>query len=448
MGLSLWVSCFIVVVLLLPIPPNEYIVLIFYALLALACIIITFFKERIDGKEALIYLMFLTLLILVSRLAALSNITFFSTDSVAMIKLSRSLLQSQFDGYPVFLQAVQMIYPIVGLDYFPGLFPLVAVSLSVMMTCITSWEIRRTGVTGSLAFILAILPAMLLFTTYHGIIQIFYYNHHLIAASLILLFAASIWLTVSEYNKYALYIGTISLAMFVFTRHEGLLFAIALFFIFVSNQNIPPERQRNAAFLFTIITTPWCVYLTCQLMRGSFVSDLQYLGMLIMSLTMMLVFQLNRFTGGIFILAHAKVLGLIVATLSYLLFIGLRPEHMLTSSLTFFQNMFSFGGGNYWGVIWYFIIIAGLFALWAQGKRGDIGVMDSFLISVIVSYLLILALTGLRMPLINRWYDSANRMLIHFLPLLLVWIISNFSFYCQSYLETKDMSSKLSADSL
>ena len=93
-----------------------------------------------------------------------------------------------------------------------------------------------------------------------------------------------------------------------------------------------------------------------------------------------------------------------------------KPEHMMKSAYINVLNLFRFGR---WGITW--LIFSLLFIFSATGPRVPKG--ESLFYTIISFYGLLLAIAYFRNPYRIGWYDSANRMLTHILPIVVLYVL-------------------------
>jgi len=112
------------------------------------------------------------------------------------------------------------------------------------------------------------------------------------------------------------------------------------------------------------------------------------------------------------------VLGLL-AVLLVTLFV-LKPEHMLASCQHLFRNLAGSGG---WGITWRSMALLCLLALF----RPKFFHQELFSTTAGAYVLLILVMAGAREPYRVSWWDSANRMFVHLLPIVLFYVTARLS---------------------
>jgi hypothetical protein len=103
-----------------------------------------------------------------------------------------------------------------------------------------------------------------------------------------------------------------------------------------------------------------------------------------------------------------------------MLAIVIEPEHMFTSLYAFLYNT---GNPKYWGLssLGSLVLIAMLIQLRYQRAQRWYNT-DALLLWVLSAVLLSFVVTLFRSPLRVGIDDSVNRMLFHFLPILMVWL--------------------------
>ena len=441
-GVSIWVVCYIVIYILplpinYPLPFNVYLTFSVYCITAAVIFLINLIRWKVTSRETFLYAFSIIILFIIYKLT--TDIPFFALtgDSLHWLDITRGFQGSLQRGYPIFNQCVQGLSLLIGADYILTTVPqFFTVSIAGIMAYVAFGEI--TSQTRAVSFIyrgyilfLSLLPVLILFSPYAGMIQIFYFNHHMIAATLIFLFAASFWLAIRKNSPSAIYIGIFALVMFTLTRMEGLLFSTVILFIFLGDPEISEKQQRNAGIMFLCGVIPWHLYVIAILKHGAkLVSWQQVSIMLCLSIAAGVSFQANRWSIGRYILPYTDYMALTGLLGGFGVFITLKPQHMTESFGNLVKNLYynSYGG---WGGLWSFVTISSVMLLIFSRKSQRSRFMDRFFITWIASILLILDITFLRsepLELGNIMY-STNRINFHFAPLILVWVFSQLQFF-------------------
>jgi hypothetical protein len=120
------------------------------------------------------------------------------------------------------------------------------------------------------------------------------------------------------------------------------------------------------------------------------------------------------------IVKRTPFLTLIVLVLVTIGFIIIKPEHMLTSLVSIVQSI-SLSGN--WGLTWYVIFFLATELYFARRDATE----HRWLFMILVSFILVVYnLVYFRVPYHSRDYDSANRLVLQALPLVLLYLSLGF----------------------
>lgn len=408
--------------------------------MTLILMIATMWRHKLTPLEVLSYAAVWSVLMATHIGLKSVSIMVINAEAYSMVDIETSFSLFLRHGIPVFNRTIFSLSALIGDDYVFATFPqYMAISLMMLMGYVTFGELRRQAASRAYAAFFAPLPILLLFSSYVGIWQLFYTNHHLVAATFIFLFAASCWLATAQGASNALFIGVIALSAFSLTRLEGLLCAIAIFCIFLSNPDIAPQLQRRTSLVFLLCVAPWSASIiwTLGLKHKSIGSGSQHLFIFGLAVASTLCFHANRWNMGQRAVSHFHKLVPAGVWLALLLFIRLKSEHMLLNLYICLLSLFSdthgmwrnpinieIDGHGGWGNIWFFIISAAILIIILRPSSERNRGMDAFGLSGFAAMGLILAIIYFAGPYYNGLTDSANRIFFHFTPLLLVWAIT------------------------
>ena len=383
------------------------------------------------------------------------NIMVINAEPYGMLEIENSFSASLQGGVPVFNRTLFSLSPLIGDDYVFATFPqYTAISLILLMCYVTFGELRRQSASRAYAAMLAALPPLILFSSYVGVWQLFYTNHHLLAATYVFLFAASCWLAIAQRASNALFIGAIALSAFSLTRMEGLLCAIPIFCIFVSHPEIAPRDQRRTSLLFLLCAALWSTYLIWTLSMtnaGKVGSGAQHLAILALAAASALCVQANRWKAGQQMLRHFHKLVPAGVGLTLLLFIRLKSEHMLLNIYLCLLSLLNDTHGMWlnpinidadqhggWGNIWFFILGAAILIWVLRPASQQTRDMDAFGLAGFTAIGIAIAIIYFAGPYYAGLTDSANRIFFHFTPLVLVWAITQIGMLHRETTFTED----------
>src|SRR5690606_27506809 len=107
-----------------------------------------------------------------------------------------------------------------------------------------------------LKFTLATLTFLTLLTNRHLFIQIFYMNHHIIAATLLVIAGLAYLIAVKTSQSTPFYLSATALSLFILTRVEGALYVLIFFVTVYSSGYLRPQVRRNGILLATGLMAP------------------------------------------------------------------------------------------------------------------------------------------------------------------------------------------------
>ncbi|MBD3308951.1 hypothetical protein GF339_21250 [candidate division KSB3 bacterium] len=434
LGLIIWVGCYLFIYFL-PLPPADP--LPFNVTLTWQCFVLcalllggsSLYRARLTRRELIVYSLAVAMLALVERMMAHVPVKLaLNPDSYTFLDITKPIGYSWKLLRAIFMTCLQATGLLVHYDLMQTLvIQCTAVSVSVLIGYVVFEEIRQSVPSASArekCWIVGMscLPILVLFCSPMGLLMLLYVNHHLLAATFIFLFAASWWLVRQTHNPLLLYPGILALMAFTLTRIEGLLFASALLPIFLSDPAIPAHHQRNASMLVLGGLLPWQLYVMWSLGDGRrVVTADQQLIIGAFFIAVMLSFQLNRWKLGRRMIRTLPWLLPLAGFGGFVVFTWLKPEHMLTTLYHVSMNLLIDRHGG-WGTVWYWLIMATPVLLGVKrsprARRCDrLGAASLTLVLLGLNLIFFRGATRLGM------FDSANRMIVHVLPLLLVWVV-------------------------
>ncbi|MFZ5945157.1 MAG: hypothetical protein ACOYVD_13725 [Bacillota bacterium] len=432
-GVSIWSMCFMIINVFgeyFSISFNPETFYIIYGLILIILFVFNILRTSFALQEIWVFFGFLVIMACSGFLADKLNVIIFGRD----IFLSNYLgfEASPARGLPVFLHAFLDKRILLGREYWPFVWPTVSVSIALNLLWLILMELRRQGIFGKVSWIIAFITVAVLFSTYLIIVASFYFNHHIIATAIILIFITLLWYYLNYKRDYSTYLAMFMLFIFTLTRVEGILVSSIVLGIFLNTSFFNLKTMRRCLLIFVLPAVIWQVYLIFKFLNenDSFLSATQQFSMLILVIIYFFVFYILTFTPKLSVILNN--LNLLVPAgiiITFVLLSILRPKHMFLSTFHVIQNMFSSG---YWGFFWWFVLIIGLNLFIIKINRGDKSqFLDACLLAAVTSFIFILVLGGLRNPYRLQWGDSANRMLIHFTPMILFWIGAQLGYYFQ-----------------
>lgn len=359
-------------------------------------------------------------------LLALSTFYFFisyailTPDSFSSVNWARDVPLALKDGYPPINLANANLSTLIGADYYLYIVhPLLAISLLLLIAgSVLGRKIGSPGLGLSIAWVVTIMGVLLVFSSNWMFgMQTFYVNHHMLTAINFLIIALLLFER-DNLDTYAVIFVAILSVVISLSRMEGFLFVVLALAIFVFL--LPNQRARTRLVgVVLVFSLPYLTYMITTLPAGSFVDGRQYAVMLVAAIALHFTLRLNlhgRYCNQETV-GPIVVLGLVAILM---LMILIKPTHMLESLMTFKTNLLVYED---WGASILLVLVATP-CLWIYRvfTRGFFFRHDAFFYFFASALVLIVILTFFRNPLGYHAYDSANRMVFHFLPLAYVWI--------------------------
>ena len=201
------------------------------------------------------------------------------------------------------------------------------------------------------------------------------------------------------------------------TRMEGFLYSFMLIVMGVFSRK-DREEGLLVLSLSLLLSIPYIIFLTYTFWQSGFILGWQYLFMLSGGVLALLIYTTSL--KGYFIAPRIHIIVLIGLSFLFLIFTAIKPNHMLPSFVAFIYNM---GNPSIWGfsIITSIILTIIIITIRYNGKQYWIHT-DALLVWFLSAVLLTLIITMFRSPLRMGMFDSANRMLFHFVPILIVWV--------------------------
>ncbi len=340
-------------------------------------------------------------------------------DSYFFLNWSHDPILSLELGYPLVLLSIANLSTLIGPDYFLYvIFPLTTLSLALLIILITKNICEKYNYfTDSRMKFLFLILVLLIFSMNPMVhLQMSYANHHTLFAILVLILVMLPFLIQNFNLSHYFFIGILTLFASL-TRMEGFLFFLIILVILAYRFKDKLNGFRLLLISF-LLTLPYLIFLTVVLWDNGFVSGKQYLFMISFGLIVVMLYRSRKFNE----LLDGRDPGMIaIYMLSLILLIVtvMEPAHMVQSLIIFARNSITPGA---WGALNVLLVILVPLLIFVRLRQSEVKkYYDIFLYVFVISVLLILIVTYFRSPLRIGRFDSANRMLFHFIPLLTVW---------------------------
>ena len=350
-----------------------------------------------------------------------SGKTHLTGDSHLFINWAMDPFEQMQYGFPLISSSWTNLATLIGADQLLGVvYPLVGFSLAMLLYfAVFDFAPQKSPEDATplhiIGMVTFLLTSILVFSEMF-LVQMHYINNHSFMALVLLAIAFLLFLAPCLDWPHAMLIAFLVLLASM-TRMEGFLYALMLVVmgVFARQDKAEGLRVLSASLL---LAGPYLIFLSITFGDAGFIKGWQYLVMisggvlavLILATPLRQYFMAPRL--------HLLVLGfLLVATV---LAIVIKPGHMFTSLYAFLYNT---GNPKYWGLssLGSLVLIAMLILV--RYQRGQMWRQtDALLVWVLSAVLLSFVVTIFRSPLRVGIDDSVNRMLFHFLPILMVWL--------------------------
>jgi hypothetical protein len=265
--------------------------------------------------------------------------------------------------------------------------------------------------------LVAAVAAAALFTNGMMGFHITYLHTNLGSAIYLFAYVVLFWLAEVERDPSGLPAAFLCLIAFALQRTETPILAVLFLALTIAQSELPRAAITRGMIAFTIVvglwfealahyTNPLSAFLTPTRCRIVWATLVLALGWWLVS-DRPLVRRINRW------------LPAVIAGLAALALVGafvVEPEHMWTSSRHWVSTLRT---TPHWGWFWYLVPLVVLAALPAPAPR----FRQAFVVGIPVFFAFVLLLALGRDPYAARLDDSANRMTIHIVPLI-VWYLA------------------------
>ena len=381
------------------------------------------------SRREMIYLITMALVFLgVLILASQYNLSIASTDSIIYIVTGRRIPYEGFSQSVMveladrggFLPLLQSASVFLGDDYIFAAQPAFGLSLAGIYFYLTQRILGHLLNDKRLALSLSILSGLVLFSTYFVVFQTFYIHTNIICAVYLFLSVCGFWLASVEEKDSWVIVGMISLLGFSLARLESPVFALPFLVLLISWGKIPYRILLVSILPYLTYLIIWYLYLSRGVGDVDLTLDqprtLAVIGVLAACIILVLFSKVNWIKR--WVLPHLPMIMLGVLVLVVAIMFIQKPEHMYTSMKVILKNVLESGR---WGITWVvfsFLVFISLF--WPGSLR------EAYFFYGISSFLLLLlAISYFRVPYRVGWGDSANRMLTHILPILILYGLIN-----------------------
>jgi hypothetical protein len=371
----------------------------------------------------------------VAGLALRHNYTFCSDDSWGFIIWSKALanpalsaeaLRLMVYSCGIFVPALQSAAAFHGFDYLYAHVPVLTFWFLLCFAYLTFAALRESLASRTRAAIWTVCGLLLLAANYFFVFQAFFLATNLTTGIYLFLAVVLLCSYLREPKVEWLALGTLFLCCFSILRLETAFLALLVWLVVLSSPKVRLSSLSWCYGGYTIVVAAWFLkamsvggwhfvkYGSPRLVIGIMLAlSLVWLGIALRSRRLARLWSMEWSLR----LPAIALYGLAVATV---LFTALRPEHAATTAKHLLVN--TFAGSGRWGVTWIAISALALLASWLPPWR-----CHKLLVTTIAGSLLLIYIGAFfRAPYRIGWGDSANRMLLHVLPLTCFYLVTRY----------------------
>jgi hypothetical protein len=372
---------------------------------------------NLPGQDLLIYLGSIVGITGLSSILTRSNFVYASTDSFNHIFHGKVLAASglvpwaisSFSKLGSFSSILQMTSHLLQVEYLSGYQTLLALILVVVLL-ITIWD--QFNQYFSVIISLLISGALILILGSDTFLtHTFYIHNNLPAAVMLFLSLYCFWNYYQNDNREWRLLGTILIIGFSFTRIEGPLYSVLILLLVMGIKPLSYRQTLQIVLPYTITALLWHTYLFLSTAQNQLLSQTNMLVIISALVGLTILALISKWMPTIINLIPEAMVSLLFFTL--ILAILIEPDHMLTSNTHVWQNLTNI---YFWSWTW-FITAAFLPVLLNDLRKHP---ENRLLIYSTASYILVVLLLVLaRRPYRIGQTDSANRLMLQILPVIL-----------------------------
>lgn len=340
-------------------------------------------------------------------------------DSYAFITWSYDLKGVLSQGFPAVGLSLSNISAFFIPDYYNyTAHPIISLCLVILIFESIYFGTKTTdNVKIVLNVIISLFFVLILVFTNNFIWHSIYVNFHNLTAFWVL-FISVLIIDKSKPSKKETVLILLLLSFLTVVRMEGLILAMGIIIFFMHNGKYDPVIRRAITGKYMLFLFFYLLSLSFILWQNELFSPKKYITLYVFFLLFVYISEklylkhtaLSKFTGRIFLLS---------VLLFYFLCFLFNYDHISQSTTSFIANTFN---QSFWGITNYSVVLLVVIFSAIRIKTKKLSVHDGLLMYFIFSILTILILSNFRPPYSERWLDTGNRMLFHFLPLMIVWL--------------------------
>lgn len=362
-------------------------------------------------------------MIMIYQLFLWLNISIITGDSLSQIHPQVGL--PAWGNVRGFNQSLAVLAGWTGQDrYFFAYHALFSVSLLVLMGDCIFHEMTKLFLSIIAAYAIALAGPLLMASTFMTAINTFYVNNHMLVGTLIVL-AVSLLLERREENGLSsppALLATIVVSFLCLLRLEGTLTALVLLLLMTGAADVQRHVRVRAFLLFALLNIPFLFFMV--FFTSGKVSAVHFIMIcsVVAALPVLFALQHPKWLQHVQERTNWGVLLLLVAAIGVFFLLDMHKMNVRVG--WFVRNGFDV---SYWGFVNHLLVVVMPLLLClrlvfqAPPLRQTYLRVDLLLLFYIASLLLIVFILNFH-PSHAGWTDSQNRMLIHFLPIALIWV--------------------------
>lgn len=361
----------------------------------------------------------------IALVAGAYDLTALSYDSYCQLALGSRLAQvgsigegvaGELASWGVFIPLVHSAAELLSLDYLSALHPSIAVGFLATFVCLLVRSGRARGLPAAAVAVAAGGAALLLATAPFLVYQAFFVHNSLASAAYLTLGVMALGLARDEREPAWYAVAAVAGFAFTLLRMEAPIPASIFLVLFVSGPGLPARRRLLVSGVYAGFVLLWYGYLFAVTGPGSdILTPARALVVIAAALGAPALVLLSRWRLAAPLLRGAPALILLALVLAALTLTWRDPEHMMRSLGSIASNLFRTGR---WGPFWWCAV-----PLLAASSLLPVAWRERRLATGLVAFVLMVwCLGSFRPPYRLGWGDSANRILTHITPLVIVYL--------------------------
>ena len=363
--------------------------------------------------------------ILVKILLLLKLPVIMSGDSFEMVDIFSNYESMIIYKRSIFLNLIQSLSVYINEDYILSTYIyLISINFYLLVGYFVFYMIEKLNIIQSNKYAISILVPILLLSSFMGFYNFFYVNHHMLVAIILLISAFLIYKYLDEPRISYLVYMTILIVGTILMRVESAILSFIFLVIFLSNPNIIKRYFHSILFTYVTICSIYLLWVIGFMPDDAEIKPILYQVIILIMWVVTLSLYFADKTGWefdktFFVSLHKITLLLSVILLLLLIFI--KPINMLWGARNVVIHLIYERSGA-WGLLWYFVFGAVAY-VYKRNKSNLTTKYNVLIFYFLISYIFMQILMFFRNPYTTYFGDSANRMLFHIVPFILIWSV-------------------------